>query len=76
MTSWKPQGRRRGFVTVTVEIFPDVEELEVVFCPVCKSPDPYHFDADEAEEYGHGYQCQSCGAQFIITSGPLEAEED
>lgn len=57
-------------VQIQVEIDIDsVEELEVVHCPICTAIDA--FDVDDYE-----YQCQACGAIFVVLRGRQDIVED
>jgi len=57
-------------VTLTVEVDAEsLEDLDIVHCPVCTSIDP--FSADEYE-----YQCQACGAIFVLVRGRQDFPTD
>ncbi len=61
---------QEGRLAITVEIDIDsVEELDTVHCPICTAIDPFYLDDYE-------YQCQACGAIFMVMRGRQDLDEE
>lgn len=54
--------------TVTIDEG-SLEDVELVHCPLCQASDP--FDTGDWH-----YQCQVCGAEFVLVRGRQDLDQD